>query len=84
MSEDNGNGNGQLHVVDIDVTNDMAFRTGVVQNFQLLMDRTHCLVDMKKKVDRHDNIVRVGKWASIPIIAFVQQVAKHALAKVGW
>lgn len=63
MGDSNGNGNGKLK---IDVTNEDQFRLDVAQNLQLIADRTSCLVDLKKTVDKHEQIVRFGKWAAIP------------------
>ncbi|HZS43346.1 MAG TPA: hypothetical protein VFA52_03985 [Candidatus Paceibacterota bacterium] len=68
----------------IDVTNETAYKVGVVQMLQLLDDRTACLAEMKKKVDRHETIVQVGKWASIPILGLFNLAIKSILHKLGW
>jgi len=75
-------GNGQFKPVEIDVTDDMAFRSGVVQYMQIVMDRTSCISDMKKKVDNHDSIVRFGKWLSAPLFLLLQFLFKHPVEKL--
>jgi hypothetical protein len=72
------NGNGEQPTLQIDVTDEHAFRTGVVQNLQLLADRTYCLNDIKRKVERHENIIRFGKWASVPAVIFFSEGIKEA------
>ena len=65
MSE---NGNGSFKPIEIDVKDEHAFRTGVVQHLQLIADQTRDIPSIKKKVDKHEVIYQVGKWASVPII----------------
>lgn len=81
MSEENGNGQQALQ---IDVTDDHAFRTAVVQHLQLLADRTACLPSLKKKVDRHELYIAIGKWTALPFLAAFHTALKHALSKIGW
>lgn len=70
--------------VDIDVTNEIAFRTGVVKYLQILSDRTYNLPELKKKVDKHENIVMVSKYAGIPFVIAIQEVVRHIFSKVGF
>lgn len=82
MAEDNGNG--QLQAIEIDVANEYAFRVGVVKYLQLIHDRTEPIPRLVKTVHRHENIVRIGGLASIPLVIAVQQGVKHLMGKLGW
>lgn len=75
------NGNGNPEPVHIDVTNEIAFRTGVVQYFQILSDRTADLPQLKKKVEKHDRLVQYGKWTAIPLIAALHGIVDGAIKK---
>jgi hypothetical protein len=80
----NSNGmNGHFEMVDIDVTNDVAFRTGVVKYLQKISDQTGAIPDLKKKVERHDRIVQYGKWTGVPIMALISMLVKSLLTKLG-
>lgn len=84
MGEENGNG---MRPVDIDVTDEHAFKTGVVQYLQLISDRTSCLPEVKRKVEYHERIVQASKWASVPLLAVLHFGLKHLLhllSKLGW
>jgi hypothetical protein len=81
MSEGNGNG---FRPVEIDVKDEHAFRTGVVQNLQMIADRTACIPTLQKKVEKHEQVVQAGKWLSIPIIAAIHVIFKGILSKLGW
>jgi hypothetical protein len=84
MGDDNSNGsNGHFEMVDIDVTNDVAFRTGVVKYLQKISDQTCAIPGLKKKVELHDRIVQYGTWTSVPIIALISAIVKHLLNKLG-
>ena len=76
--------NGDQLPLEIDVTDEHAFRTGVVQHLQLLADRTYCLADIKKTVDKHDRIVAVGKYAAVPAMGILHLGMKHFLSKLGF
>ncbi len=78
-----GNGNGFSQPLNIDVTDEHAFRAGVLQHLQFIADRTSCIPELKKKVDKHEMIVKVGKWVSLPIIGVMQEGLKYLLAKAG-
>jgi hypothetical protein len=84
MDENNGNGiNGHFEMVDIDVTNDASFRTGVVQYLQKISDQTSAIPALKKKVEQHDRIVQYGTWTAVPIIAGISMLVKGILKKLG-
>lgn len=72
---------GELKKVEIDVKDEHAFRTGVVQYLQLISDQTSVIPSLKKQVDRHDRIVQVGKYAAVPGVWFLQAAFKGLLAK---
>jgi hypothetical protein len=78
------NGNGNPKPVDIDVTDEHAFRTGVVQYLQLISDRTNDLPALRKTVNKHETIVNVGRITGIPILIALQEGAKHLMARLGW
>ena len=76
--------NGPVRPLDIDVTDEHAFKSGVVQHLQFIADRTACLPELKRKVDHHEAIVNVGKYAAIPVLGFLQLSIGHLLKKIGW
>lgn len=78
---DNGNG---YKPIEIDVTNDQAFKTGVVKYLQLVVDNTRDLPSVKKKVDKHERIVHTGAILGIPILWMLHAAFKAVLAKLGW
>jgi hypothetical protein len=82
MSGDNS-GNG-FNPVQIDVNNDANFRTGMVKYMQMLVDRTDCLPDLKKKVEKHDRVYHMGKWLVVPALAAFHVGLKSLLSKLGW
>jgi len=75
MSEENGS----FKPVQIDVTDEHAFKTSVVQYLQLISDQTRDLPTIRKKVETHDRIVQYGKWSAIPILAVL-----HAAVDSAW
>lgn len=75
MSEESFGNN--LKPVEIDVTDDTAFKTGVVQYLQLISDQTRDLPSIRKKVENHDRLVQYGKWTAIPILAFLHQAGGY-------
>jgi len=72
------------HKLDIDVTDETAFKVGVVQTLQLIVDRTSGLKDIAEKVEKHDRIVDYGKWTAIPLLTLFHVSIKAALHKLGW
>jgi hypothetical protein len=62
------NGNGFFRPIEIDVTNDYEFKTGVVKHLQLIVDNTREIPVIKKKVEKHDKILYAGKWLIIPVL----------------
>jgi hypothetical protein len=76
--------NGFQKPLEIDVTNEHAFKTGVVQTLQLIADRTECIPSMKKKVDKHEQIVQTGKWLGVPLLILFHSGLKYVLQKLGW
>lgn len=70
--------------LQIDVTNETAFKVGIVQTLQLLVDHTSCLSDMKQKVEKHERIVQVGKYAAVPAIGLFNIGIKAFFHKLGW
>lgn len=85
---DNGNGSRPL---EIDVTDEHAFRTGVVQHLQFIVDKTSVIPELKKKVDeheklisKHENIVKFGMWAAPTSIAAIGTGLKFLFKKLGW
>lgn len=80
---DDTNGNGHFEPIEIDVTNDVAFRTGVVKYLQKISDETKALPGLKRKVEKHDRIVQYGTWTAVPFVALVSMIVKHLLSKVG-
>ncbi len=79
--ETNGNG---MKPVAIDVTDEHAFKTGVVQTLQLISDNTACLPSLKKKVDRHEQVYQTGKYVAVPALAFLHAAFKSFFQKLGW
>lgn len=77
MSEENGNG--QMRRVEIDVTDEHAFKTGVVQYLQLISDQTRDIPTIRKKVEKHDRIMQFGKWSAIPFIAVLHTAVDRAI-----
>lgn len=78
MSED---GNGVFKPVQIDVTDDRAFKTHVVQYLQLISDQTSVIPSLKKKVERHERLIQYGKWTAIPLIAALHGLVDQGLKK---
>jgi len=78
--------NGNPSPVEIDVTNEIAFRTGVIQYFQLLTDRTADLPALKRKVERHDRAYQYAKWMLIPLLAAIEGALhgafQHVMTKI--
>jgi len=70
--------------IEIDVTNDIAFRTAVVTHLQFITDKCSEIPELKAKVERHDDIVKVGRWASVPVLAVVHLGLKHFFTHIGW
>jgi hypothetical protein len=69
-------GNGR-RILDIDVTDEHAFRAGVIQHLQNISDQTSVIPDLKKKIDEHDEVIR-----AVP--DFVELVNKHeAIVQAG-
>lgn len=68
----------------IDVSDEVSFKVGVVQGLQILMDRTECLSDLRTKVQKHEQIVQIGKYAAIPVIGLFQVSLKAMFHKLGW
>lgn len=83
MSGNGDNGNG-FRPINIDVTNDHEFKVGVATHLQLLVDRTRELPDIKKKVEKHDQVYHAGKWMAVPVLAALHVGFKALLAKLGW
>jgi len=77
-----GNGNGTFRPIDIDVTDETAFKSAVVQHLQLIMDQTKCIPAVVEKVNNHDQIVRFGKWLGAPVFLFLQFLFKHPIEKI--
>jgi hypothetical protein len=82
--DDNNGINGHFEPVNIDVTDDHAFRTGVVQYLQLISDQTSVIPGLKKKVEKHDRIVQYATWTAIPVIGLISATVKHLLTKLGF
>jgi hypothetical protein len=80
-SGENGNG---FRPIEIDVKDEHAFRTGVVQNLQLIADRTACIPTIQKKVEKHEQAYQVGKIAVVPALGVFHIFLKHLLSKLGW
>ena len=70
--------------LEIDVTDDLAFRTSVVQHLQFIVDKCADLPELKRKVERHDRIVSVGKYILVPTIGVFNLSMRHILSKFGW
>ena len=64
--------NGQ-RIIDIDVTDEHAFRTGVIQHLQYIADRTSVIPELKQKIDDHDEMI-----AGVPKL--MEKVDKHDAA----
>lgn len=79
-----GNGNGNQKPLRIDVTNDAQFKVDVATTLQLIADRTECLPDIKKKVEKHDRIYQYGKWSAVPVVAALHGFVDHALKLLKW
>lgn len=80
MSDDNGNG---FVPLDIDVSDEHSFRSAVVQHLQMISDRTACIPALRKKVDKHEDIVKFGKWLSVPVVIVIHAMTKKILATLG-
>lgn len=79
MSDDNG-----FKPIEIDVTNEHEFKTGVVKYLQLVVDQNREILSMKKKVEKHEQIYQAGKWASIPVLALLHAFFKTVFHRLGW
>ncbi|MHB8501521.1 MAG: hypothetical protein ACYDHE_11325 [Candidatus Acidiferrales bacterium] len=79
-----GNGDNGLKPIEIDVTNEHSFKTGVIQTLQMISDNTACLPSLKKKVEHHEQIVKTGKWLVIPLMALLHAGLKSIFNRLGW
>jgi hypothetical protein len=79
-----GNGENGFRPIDIDVENEHKFKVGVATHLQLLVDRTRELPDMKKKVDKHEQLYQSGKYLAIPVFAAMHILIKGLFHKLGW
>jgi hypothetical protein len=75
--------NGHFESVNIDVTNDMEFRVGVVKYLQKISDQTCVIPELKRKVEKHDRIVQYGAWTSVPFVALITLIVKGILKRLG-
>jgi hypothetical protein len=78
-----GDGNG-FNPIDIDVTNDFEFKNGMVKYMQMLVDRTDCLPGIKKKVERHEQVINSVKYFGPPLLVLLHAALKSFFHKLGW
>ena len=84
MANENGGNAPQPIPINFDLSDDQQFKLFVVQQLQLLADRTAPIADMRVKVNRHDTYFRVAKWLGIPTYAILHGTLRHYLTKWGW
>jgi hypothetical protein len=78
------NGENGFRPIGINVTNEHEFKVGVATHLQLLVDRTRELPDIKKKVDKHEQVYQSGKWLALPLLTLIHVLIKGLFHKLGW
>jgi hypothetical protein len=73
-----------INGVQFDLSTEEGFKLYVVQKLQKISDAIDELPEIKAKVDKHETIVTVTKYAMLPFLLAFQSGFRYFLTKMKW